>query len=283
MSGNLEYRVLPKGRRGKFLRFVDKTSFSLLILCGLAAYVGVVLLVSFVEIGALNLFGLKWIEASDGRSVSAWDTIYFNFVTILTVGYGDFSPVGFGKVLSTIEALLGVGLFAGAISLLTVKALRPSADTIVFSKYAYYCLDEQRFMVIFLNTSVSRLENCSISSYFKIGRDWTVRPAISPPFLTTAVQTFFIDQHSEEEISEKLMCGDCLRVCVSGNLLGSEVAASVQYKPEQILVLQNREFIASYKPFWRPDFRNPEFERVFHYKPEGAQTLADRFPMKNMT
>jgi hypothetical protein len=278
MSQDQKYRKLPVKRPGSFLKFVDETSFGRLVLYGLLAYVSVVVTISLIEFVALKLLGLEWVKYSNGDPVGFWDTIYFNFVTILTVGYGDISPNGFGKVLSTIEAVFGVGLFAGAISLLTVKALRPSPDTIVFSEYAYYCLDEQRFMVIFLNTSVSRLENCSISSYFKIGRDWQVSPAISPPFLTTAVQTFFIDEHSEKEIRENLMDGDCLRVCVSGNLLGSEVAASVQYKPHEILVLQNRKFIASYEPFWKPDFGDAEFVKMFHYKPENAETLSERFP-----
>jgi hypothetical protein len=235
--------------------------------------------ISLIEFAAFNFFGLQWVKSSSGGPIDFWDMIYFNFVTILTVGYGDISPHGFGRTLSTLEALFGVGLFAGGVSLLTVKALRPAPNTIVFSKYAYYCLEEQRFMVIFLNTSVSRLENCTISSYFKIGRNWQVSPAVSPPFLTTAVQTFFVDSHTEDEIREKLMDGDCLRVCVSGNLLGSEVAASVQYKPHEILVLQSRTFIAKYEPFWRPNFGDPEFFEMFHYKPEGAQTLAERFAL----
>ncbi|MCP9480794.1 potassium channel family protein [Shimia sp. CNT1-13L.2] len=278
MSENSKYHQLPRRRQGKFLKLVDDTSFWRLVLFGLITYVGVVMMVSSIEIVGLKCCEAQWIQRSDGKAVGVLDTIYFNFVTILTVGYGDISPNGFGKALSILEALVGVGLFAGAVSLLTVKALRPSANTIVFSRYAYYCLEEQRFMVIFLNASVSRLENCSISSYFKLGRDWTVSPAIAPPFLTTAVQTFFIDKHSVEEIDRKLVDGDCLRVCVSGNLKGSEVAASVQYKPNEILVLENRDFIASYEPFWRPDFEDPEFERMFHYRPEGVETLADKFP-----
>lgn len=279
MSDKDKYRKLPVRRQGYFLKLVDDTSFWRLVSYGLAVYLCIVLIVSFLEIGALWVFESSWLKGPDGKAVGFWDTIYFNFVTILTVGYGDISPVSFGRVLSTIEALLGVGLFAGAISLLTVKVLRPSANTIVYSKYAYYCLDEQRFMVIFVNTSVARLENCSISSYFKIGRDWANRPADSPPFLTTAVQTYFVDHHSENELSQMLSDGDCLRVCVAGNLMGSEVAASIQYKPDEIIVLQNCQFIASYEPFWQPNFEDPNFIDMFHYRPDGAETLAQRFPM----
>lgn len=280
MADKFKHQELPTKRQGYFLKFVDDTSFWKLVSFGLAVYVCVVLIVSFIEIGAFWLFDVSWLKGPDENPVGFLNTIYFNFVTILTVGYGDISPIGFGKVLSTIEALLGVGLFAGAISLLTVKALRPSADTIVFSKYAYYCRDEQRFMVIFVNTSVSRLENCSISSYFKIGRDWNTRPATSPPFVTKAVQTYFVDGHSEAKLFEMLMEGDCLRVCVAGSLMGSEVAASMQYQPNQILVLQNRQFIASYEPFWDPKFDDPTFVKMFHYKPDGAKTLTQTFSIR---
>jgi hypothetical protein len=104
----------------------------------LGAYVGLVTLVSLVEIIALICFDQNWVKGANGW----WDILYFNFMIILTVGYGDFAPLGFGKVLSSLEALAGVGLFAGGVSLLTIKALRPSAHTIVFSKYAYYCKKE---------------------------------------------------------------------------------------------------------------------------------------------
>lgn len=280
MLGKRKHHELPSKRRGKFLRFVDETPFWKLVLLVLGIYISIVLIVSIIEIVALHCFEMSWLKRTDGKAVGMLDTVYFNFVTILTVGYGDISPVGFGQVFSTIEALLGVGLFAGAVSLLTVKALRPSADTIVFSKYGYYCLDEQKFMVIFVNTSVSKLENCSISSYFKIGRDWSNKPASSPPFLTKAVQTYFVDHHPVEELSENLMEGDCLRVCVAGTLMGSEVAASMQYKPDEIIVLQNRDFIASYEPFWHPDFNDKEFAKMFHFKPEGAKVLSEEFLLR---
>ncbi|MBO8157832.1 MAG: two pore domain potassium channel family protein [Bacillaceae bacterium] len=34
-------------------------------------------------------------------------SIYFSGVTLMTVGYGDITPVGVGKVLALIEALIG--------------------------------------------------------------------------------------------------------------------------------------------------------------------------------
>lgn len=269
-------RELPSKRHGRFLEFVDETPFVLLGIMVLGAYVGLVALVSFVEFVALIGFELNLVKGANGW----WDILYFNFMTILTVGYGDLSPLGFGKVLSSLLALAGVGLFAGGVSLLTIKALRPSAHTIVFSKYAYYCKREQRFLIIFLNTSVARLESCTISSYFKLGRDWSVKPAIASPFLTKAVQTFFIDEHPMADISERLTDGDCLRVCVAGNLLGSEVAETAQYKPDEIIIIENRDLLASHEPFWHPDFKDEEFAKMFHYRPAGAKSLQEQFGLR---
>lgn len=36
-----------------------------------------------------------------------YEAIYFSGVTILTIGYGDLSPVGIGRLLALIEALIG--------------------------------------------------------------------------------------------------------------------------------------------------------------------------------
>jgi hypothetical protein len=269
-------RELPSTRHVRFLEFVDEMPFGPLGIMILGAYVGLVTLVSLVEIIALICFDQNWVKGANGW----WDILYFNFMIILTVGYGDFVPLGFGEVLSSLEALAGVGLFAGGVSLLTIKALRPSAHTIVFSKYAYYCKKEQRFLIIFLNTSVARLESCTISSYFKLGRDWSVKPAIATPFLTKAVQTFYIDEHPMAEISEKLTEGDCLRVCVAGNLLGSEVAETAQYRPDEILIIENRDLLASYEPFWHPDFGDEEFAKMSHYRPADAKSLQEEFGVR---
>lgn len=266
---------LPLKRSGEFLDFVDRNSLAKLLVFGILAYVGIVLVISVIEIVTYYCFGTSLVKNSNDEPAEWLDIFYFNFVTILTVGYGDIQPDGFGKILSTIEALLGVGLFAGLISLLTIKALRPSPKTIVFSKYAYYCLREQRFLIIFVNTSLARLESCTISSYFKIGRDWEVRPAITSPFITTAVQTFLIDEHSETDIQKKLTEGDCLRICVSGNLLGSEIAASVQYKPDKILVIENRDYLTDYNGFWHPNFQDPEFIKMFHCRPKHSKSLVE--------
>jgi hypothetical protein len=63
--------------------------------------------------GAL-LYGLidfsvakTWSGAITGIS-SSWDALYFSFVTITTLGYGDIQPAGFGRLIATVEAVWGL-------------------------------------------------------------------------------------------------------------------------------------------------------------------------------
>ncbi|MEZ3114357.1 pentapeptide repeat-containing protein [Halobaculum sp. MBLA0147] len=52
------------------------------------------------------------------------DSLYFSTVTFTTLGFGDFSPVGFGRVLATVESALGVTLFAVLVFVLGRRATR---------------------------------------------------------------------------------------------------------------------------------------------------------------
>jgi hypothetical protein len=52
------------------------------------------------------------------------DSLYFSAVTFTTLGFGDFSPTGFGRVLATVEAALGVTLFAVLVFVLGRRATR---------------------------------------------------------------------------------------------------------------------------------------------------------------
>lgn len=61
---------------------------------------------------SLSLQGFQVIQAVDFRSMtSVWDiietTVYFSGVTLLTVGYGDYVPLGIGRYVALLQALLG--------------------------------------------------------------------------------------------------------------------------------------------------------------------------------
>jgi hypothetical protein len=118
-----------------------------------------------------------------------WDLLYFNFTTILTVGYGDYVPVSFGRFLSIAEAIFGLVLFGAIISVATIKAMLPPKNAVAFSKYGYYCTDEQTFLVIFVNTTSSFLVNPEMCSYYRQDDRWVVRPSYRAPFIGHSVWT----------------------------------------------------------------------------------------------
>lgn len=53
----------------------------------------------------------KLIDSRTGEVTSIWDAIYFSFVTMLTIGYGDITAIGLIRILTAIEGLIGWVLF----------------------------------------------------------------------------------------------------------------------------------------------------------------------------
>jgi hypothetical protein len=246
-----------------------------LIGIGLLLYLCIVLFISVFEY-AFHVAGYDFVFNNNSAATDFWDILYFNFTTALTIGYGDLHPVHFGKFISILEAFIGVALFSSMISVLTAKAFLSPRNTIAFSKYAYYCTEPQRFLIVFVNTTESNLSNVELSSYFKLGGDWGVGPSISSPFVTRSVQTFYIDECEEPKLVENLRDGDCLRVGMTGGLGFASFSTSIQFNADEILVIRDRsELVTFFEPRWSPDFNNPEFQRMFHYRPDDALTLRE--------
>ena len=66
--------------------------------------------------GSIILFGfIYWlntdlisINTSRAKNFDFGDSFYFSTITFTTLGYGDFSPTGWLKALTSLEAFLGV-------------------------------------------------------------------------------------------------------------------------------------------------------------------------------
>jgi len=41
-----------------------------------------------------------------------WEHVYFSIVTFTTLGYGEYTPQGYAKIFTSIQALFGLGYFA---------------------------------------------------------------------------------------------------------------------------------------------------------------------------
>ena len=269
---------LPERKPGQFFAWLEGNTGERLLLVGLAAYLAVVVIVSLAE---WMLAGACYPVVVDGQptpaAVTAFrDLLYFNFVTILTIGYGDLHPTGIGRLLSVFEALVGVGLFSALVAVVTVKALLPPANAVVFSKYAYYCTRPQRLLIIFVNPTKIRFGNVQISSYFKLEGDWGVKPSVTAPFITNSVQTFYVECDPLKEVVGRLRDGDCLRVGLVGGLGFTSYSVSIQYNTDQIIVIDDRQpLVEFFEPRWDPDFTDIEVQKKFHYRPEGAPTLRE--------
>jgi hypothetical protein len=135
----------------------------------------------------------------------------------------------------------------------------------VFSKRAFYCTEPERFLIVFVNTTNRRLGNVAISSYFKLGGDWPVKPHVTAPLITQSVQTFYVDHVRQVELINALREGDCLRVGVDAKMEFYNFSAFIQYSTDNIMVIANRKrLIEFFEPRWNPDFTSPEFLKVFH-------------------
>ena len=196
--------ILPTSRTGLIVQLISRVSMGQIMMIGLGAYMVLIFAISGFECCFSNP-NHSWVRSGDLAIGDFWDILYFNSITILTIGYGDLVPNGAGaRTLSVAEAFLGTGVITITLSALIAKFLSPPTDAIVFSKYAYYCTEVQRFMVIYMNTTRNRVVNADQSAYFKLAGDWGVTSAVRSPLITQAVQTFYTVQVSEHEIVDKL-------------------------------------------------------------------------------
>jgi hypothetical protein len=266
---------LPKERKKTFIESIDAiTSWQL---------IGIVLLLYIAPVFVFS--GLEWLigpnthlTTNPPHPVGFWELIYFNFVSILTIGYGDMSPTGVFRLITIVEAVIGLAIYSLSISLVTIKILLPRKDVIVFSKYAYYCTDDSAFMIIYLNTSSTYVTNLQTSWYFKLDEDWHAKTPIQVPFITKSVQTFYLKYDKPfEEINAMLHPFDCLRVGLSGNIGMANYSTFVEYGLKDILIIRNRSVLTKYEGFYKVDenLKSAEFEKYFHYQPEGAGKLSE--------
>jgi len=267
---------LPKRRSLSFIERVDTLNFWKLTGLGLLIYLGIVVTFSLIEtaIGSAGHLNTK-------DPISFPNLIYFNFISILTIGYGDLAPKGIFRAFTIMEAILGLATYSLMISIVTVKLLLPKKNIIVFSKYAYYCEDHNAFMIIYLNTATQYITNLETSWYFKLNEDWQTRTPRKVPFITKSVQTFYLKFPKPlNEITPILHRYDCLRIGLSGNLGMANYSTFVEYGLEDILIIKNRSELTEYGGFYKVDayLGKKEFEQFFHYKPPGARPMIDLIP-----
>lgn len=262
--------ILPKKRSRSIAEWVAGKSWWMLILIGMLLYAAPVIVFTIIECCSPEAL----VVDDRGKRADAVDLAYFNFITLLTVGYGDWRPAGLGRLLSILEAVYGVGMFGLFLTAVATKLLSPRPNSLVFSKYAYYCTEQEMFLIIFVNTTSSVMVNVDMSWYFKLGGNWAVSRPIRAPFITTSVQTFFIGHVPVNEIISRFQKRDVLRIGISASLGFASYSASMEYHADEIIILPNRDVLTAFKGFWAPDFRE-EIGTTFHYRPDTAPTLEE--------
>jgi hypothetical protein len=260
---------LPKKRSGSLTEHVEQWSYNRLILFGFCLYFGIVLIFTGIEcsIGVAGHF------SAPNSSAEFLDLVYFNFVSILTIGYGDFSPLGIFRLLAIIEAILGLAIYSLAISIITIKLLLPGKNTIVFSKYAYFCTERNAFLIIYLNTATQYVTNLETTWYFKLAQDWQTGIPGRVPFITKSVQTFYLPfEAAYPQFCASLHKYDCLRVGLSGSIGTANYSTYVEYGLQDILIIKDRSELTNYPGFYKVDenLNTAEFASYFHYKPDKA-------------
>lgn len=98
-------------RGGKFRMDLRDSRFSLELFYSLVI-IFVIVIVGFGLIYFILSFqGIILVEHGELRQVSILGSIihslYFSGVTMLTIGYGDITPIGIGRLIAVVQALIG--------------------------------------------------------------------------------------------------------------------------------------------------------------------------------
>ncbi|KAA3610794.1 MAG: GNAT family N-acetyltransferase [Planctomycetota bacterium] len=92
------------------------------------------LLFTLAYLGCSLFFGLLyWIFDGVGDDQGFWECAYFSLITQSTIGFGDVLPVGFGRIIASIQGLISVIFFSVAIGVVGVRLLLPDPDSLEFS------------------------------------------------------------------------------------------------------------------------------------------------------
>ncbi len=120
--------------------------------------------VLYVLLGVQNLQGI----IGTSKSEEFWEAFFFSSQTITTVGYGRIAPTTFAtSFLSSIEALIGLMIFALVTGILYGRFSRPKAH-ILFSKKALIApyFDKKAFMFRIANEKSNQIINVKINIVF---------------------------------------------------------------------------------------------------------------------
>ena len=110
---------LPGKRHISFVERISRSSTRYIVVVGMLLYILPVVVISLIE--ALFLCSGNPLVYCKEQPASLLELLYFNFVTIITIGYGDLHPVSWGRLFSVIEGIIGVGVFGLLVAAISTK------------------------------------------------------------------------------------------------------------------------------------------------------------------
>jgi len=141
------------------LKFISRTSlFSLaVIFCALYLLIAVLFALIYWKFQLI-------VSTQDGSFHTSFFThLYVSFATQSTIGYGDFVPIGYGRLVVAIQAVVGLLIVSLGSAALVLNFLTPKQDSILFDDYLVFYPKERKFRFRYINRLPFSLLNSSIS------------------------------------------------------------------------------------------------------------------------
>jgi voltage-gated potassium channel Kch len=126
------FRLVRVGRVVRLLREVGPHRFFVAVLrdrASSALFVVLYLAILLLEFGATLILAIE-LQAPDGNIKNASDAIWYTYVTVTTVGYGDRYPVtNAGRLVGVLIMTVGVGLFGTLTGFLANAFVSPKQES----------------------------------------------------------------------------------------------------------------------------------------------------------
>ena len=264
---------LRKRQFGRLSSHLSTISFVRLTIEFVLAYIVIGFVFGLIYWGLCQLLPAGLFTFNKGNLCLA-QSFYFSFLTQLTIGYGDYAPVGYAQPVAVFQGILGVvviGVWAGVF--VAKWFTSGEKESIYFAKWAGYSIAEERFFVLFVNRNMADLGDANINAVVRLSSYDSVPPNANPPYIGKSAWTFGLQVVPVEDLARiRLVPDDGIKVCLSGTAGMTRCTNWQRYRLAEIYVLPNRDY------YWQDKFTNPKFDQDFYAEFQNPTFLAARFP-----